>query len=297
MREIFGNPEPLACVTERQFDEADQDLTEMSRLPWHEIGPKYWWYYLMDLAYVPLQQDLFDYLFPCFLCTWREGLDLRRSQPESESDFYYAMHKGSVMSKMIGHERRDAIFDWMTDGFCAALDTIKPTEIVARDISNEDLHFFPWTFNALGQSVPILAPILNRLLRDLTPGKCRYWLTIAAGLAWPENETPWISPWTRVIGGGGVYLTESAASIYDSGYLETNLAAYRERVTLDVVRLVLEDATAILTVGDEPEMIELCLARFKSHRAGMEAKFEWYLDSLAKPDLGGVQDELPFFAP
>jgi len=296
IRRIFGDPAPPSKVTEKQFDGFDGDLELLARTPWHEISCDQWWYYLMDLAYNPLQKDLFDYLFPAFLAIWREGLDLRVEQPASECDFYYSIWRGEVFWKMMNEARREAVFAWMVEGFRSAVDTIKPEEAIAIEGRNDRLHFFPWALNAIGQSLCILPRILDCLLSDLTPGKSRYWLIVASGLAWPENGVPWVKPWNpQGGGGGGIYLLESSAAIYETGFVPENLASYRERFTLGVLEDLLTQFLSLPLEPDEFERIEQCLSRLKTHQGAVQAKFAWYMDQLGRPHLGGIQKEPTFF--
>src|SRR6476660_3165224 len=73
-RAIFGNAAPPAHVWERQFDYNDDDLKRIAATPFQQIDSSDLWYYFHDLAYVPLQPDLFHYLFPVCLMDWHKTL-------------------------------------------------------------------------------------------------------------------------------------------------------------------------------------------------------------------------------
>jgi hypothetical protein len=63
-RTIFSFPEPPQDVWERQFDYCEEELSRIARTPWEQFDFDDLWYYHHDLAYVELQPDLFNYLFP-----------------------------------------------------------------------------------------------------------------------------------------------------------------------------------------------------------------------------------------
>src|SRR4051794_19956218 len=72
-RAIFGDPRPPRTVWERQFDYCDADLRRLATTPYDRIDFADLWYYYHDLAYVELQPDLFDYLFPACLVDWQRS--------------------------------------------------------------------------------------------------------------------------------------------------------------------------------------------------------------------------------
>src|SRR5689334_3322067 len=84
LRQIFQYPSPPKVVTEKQFDFCDSELHELAKKPWEAIEPGDWWYYILDLAYVELQPELFRYLFPAFLAIWYQGHLLLDDRPASE---------------------------------------------------------------------------------------------------------------------------------------------------------------------------------------------------------------------
>ncbi|HEY0866776.1 MAG TPA: hypothetical protein VGE01_05340 [Fimbriimonas sp.] len=289
---IFSNSKPPEKVTEQQFDGFDNDLAATARKAWHEIDQEDYWHYLLDLAYVDLQPDLFDYLFPAFLIKWWEGLVSHYGGPASETDIYYAIDHGQVFEKMMDAGRREEIFAWMMDGYLDAVDSWSGCmNVVYESEGPNNLHGLLWSFNALGQSVPILPQIWERLTQVETPGRAQWWLVLATGLAYLPNEAPAIPPWNRGTGGGGVYLTESEASIFDHGYLPSNLEFIRSHLTLEVVERMLEASVHILSNSSEVEWARTVLDRFREEREFVQARHRRFLMLLGEPDLGGVVDD------
>lgn len=294
LAEIFGHPKPPAVITEKQFDDFQKELAEVAKKPWSALTNHDWFYYGLDLSYSELQQDLFDWLFPGFVVLWRRGLAERQNLPQSEPDFYAPLLKGRVFERMMDEARRSEVFHYMANAFLEEVETITPEENVAENRRNEDLAYFLWVFNAIGQSVPITERLIDGLSGPMTPGKARYWITLAAGLFYPEQQVPWVSPWTKTGGGGGIYLLESWASIFDSGFLRENWSAYASWITIDVVRSRLEEAQEIDMQPYEQEQLHKLLVRSHEHRGFAERKLEWVVQNLTEPDLGGVMKEPDF---
>ncbi len=277
--QIFGDPTPPAKITEKQFDYWQKGLEDLVAKKWHEIESLS--YYLMDLKYVdPLQADLFDYLFPVCLITWRDGIEQRKNLPHGECDFYSAVDRGNIYHRMLSPKMRKQVFDWMVRVFMWGVSTIRSEECEAIGLRNDNLHYFHWTFNAIGESTPITGDILRELSRVTNPGIARYWLTFASGLCWDEQKVPWISPWTPDLGGGGVYLLESNAEIFEHGFLESNLAAYSEFLTRERIKTLLEQADEQDILQEEHERVRLCLTRMHSMKDAFDARLKWFIAGL-----------------
>lgn len=289
LQEIFDHPAPPVRVTEQQFDEVQEALVRTAAKAWHEIGHGDFWQYLMDLAYVDLQQDLFDHLFPAFLICWWEGQLSRFGGPESECDFYYAIDRGQVLVKMMKATRRKAVLEWMLDAYMDGVDHWDSNLFAPYDSNGpNNLHGPLWSFNALGQSFPILEDILSRLGDVSNLGRARWWLVFASGLVWNENECPWVPAWSPSDGGGGVYIAESGASIFDHGFLADNLRAITAFFTYPNLKGVIS-ATAEQLRGSPYEAWS-CEAEhaFESSPDRMASRLQRLLHLYNLPGLGGV---------
>lgn len=293
MAAIFKHPKPPAQVTERQFDGCQEELEAVARTPWHELGDGSPWYYLMDLAYVDLQEDLFDYLFPGYLILWWEGQLSREGGPEGETDFYHALDQGGILEKMLDADRRAAVFEWMVDAYLEGVDAWSgQLDVVYRSHGTaDDLHGPLWSLHALGQSVPILPAIWPRLAEVSTAGRAQWWLVLATGLAFKENECPFVPKWTPLGGGGGIYALESAASIYGHGYLAPNQQVVRENLSVRFLGSKVEEAGPHLVHEHEREWASAVLAAIQEEPALLERRIARFVELLGKPDLGGVMKD------
>ncbi len=286
---IFGEPTKPESYRQDQFDEADEALRRTANKAWHEIDQTDYWHYLMDLCYVELDQDLFDYLFPAFLIRWWEGMLNRTGGPESECDIYRAIDHGQVMTKMMDADRRSEVLSWMVDAYMEGVDAWGGQLSVAYSSNGpNDLHGPLWYFHALGQSVPIIDSILGRLADVCTEGRAQWWLVFASGLIWNEDEAPMIPPWTPDGGGGGVYILESAASIYNHGYLGEHHAAIKDRLTYEFVHSRLCLAGQILQSTPQKEWSQLAVEEMRKSPEYIELRIVRFMELLSEPDLGGV---------
>lgn len=290
MTEIFNHPKPPAHITETQFDRCQVELEAIARTPWHELHACNLVYYLEDLSYEDLQRDLFDYLFPGFLILWWEGQVSREGGPEQGKDFYDALDQGRILEKMLDDHRRTAVLEWMVDAYLEGVDAWSGQLDLARRPhgTTNDLHGPLESFHALGQSVPIIPDIWPRLADVRTAGRAQWWLVLAAGLAYKPNECPFIPKWTPLVGGGGVYVLQSAASIYHHGYLAANLQVVRENLSRQLVEQMLGEAGILLVHEAEKAMASLVLAAIREQPDRLERRIARFLELLGAPDLGGV---------
>lgn len=285
---IFGHPTPPKVVTERQFDDFQEELVRLSQTPWHLIKEEDYWYYLMDLCYRELQQDLFDYLFPGFLVIWWEGQLSRKGGPASEGDFYRALWQGELLTKMMPLARRQAVMQWMVDAYLEGVDAWGGELSVTYQPNGPDNLQGPLNhFHALGQTVQITRPILKKLLEVTTVGRAQWWLVFGSGLVWNENECPAIPPWTPTQGGGGVYIMQSAAEIYDKAYLPENFEAFEEVLSYDQVAELVRQSHELLSTSPHGDWAFQTWREIQNQPERITRRLERFKELLTKPNLGG----------
>ncbi len=287
--DIFGHPKPVEIVTEKQFDYGQDRLQVLARSPWHEMETRRDSFYLMDLAYCGLQQDLFDYAFPGFLIRWWEGLVAQASAAHGETDIYFAIWHGQVFNKMMPLERRTRVMEWMTRAFIDALDAWSGW--TTWQYSEGTNHHFLWTFNSLGRTLPVTPSLWKQMSNVSTPGRAQFWILIGTGLAYPTNEVPWIPPWTPDGGGGGVYIEESDDQIYTAGYLSENVDFLRQELTLESLRQRIEEGLQLVLDDQGRLASEDILLRLRTSPDYMLRKLQWLNRRLGIPDLDAEADE------
>lgn len=285
IKRIFNDPAPPSKVTQAQFLDVDWHLHLIAAREWRHIRSFDLWTYLHDLCNVPLQQDLFDYLFPVVLIRWWEG-QLDQSVGLEREDFYRALDGGQVLYKMMNESRRGQVLDWMTDAFIQGVDAWSHHLNFDRNVPGPDnLHDHLSSFNALGQSVPIIGRILTSLSEVSTIGRAQWWLVFASGVIWNANECPGVPPWNEQTGGGGIYITASDAGIYAHGFLAENLDALKKFLTLDRLVEVTRQSARLLSSSQHMEWSSLALSECLSDPQRIERRLNRLLLILGQDDF------------
>lgn len=248
LRAIFGDPGTVSRVSESQFDFFDDKLQEMGRTPYDRIDFGDLWYYHHDLAYVELQPELFAHLFPVCLMDWHRTLLANEPCSHGDSEFHYGVINGDVFAKMLTPTQRDQVESVFRDSMLHRLDQER-----GFLYDGMDTPAYGWMFrlNSLG----LISNELTELWREWwnvgTPGRAVAALQFCSGLMYFDGENPLFELWTCDRGGGGPYLWENDAFVYDRGWPSKNVDFVREFVTTQQVARVVQDATHIL--HGEPE--------------------------------------------
>ncbi|MBX3118185.1 MAG: hypothetical protein KF784_03905 [Fimbriimonadaceae bacterium] len=287
--EIFGYPKPPDVVTEEQVDGCQRKLEILSSKPWHEIERSDYWYCLMDWAHAPLQRELFDYLCPGILIHWRDFTFNAESWPAGEIDIYRAMYRGEVLWRMMDQNRREAVLDWMHDGFIEGVDNWSGKLEWTQHGGRDTCHFFLWTFHALGQCSLITARIWETLSNVKTSGRAQFWIVLATGIAYPINSAPFVVHTSSNRIGTGVVLNQSESEIHDAGLIAENVDYLQERLTLDFLAERLKDSLATDLYAFEKEIVHQIMSQLSMGRGYAQAKLDWYLSTLRKPYLDDLE--------
>ncbi len=296
MQRIFGYPHAPRKVTQKPVDGWGEEYQALIKKQWHEIAREDWWHYLNDLNFVEkLQQELFDFVFPAFLIIWREGLEQRIYQPATESELFGAIHNGRIFERMMQPGRREEVEIWIVEAFCSQVETISAADIDISYGRNEALHFFLWTFNAIGESVIVLDKILERIGTANTPGRARFWIVVIIELCFDHDTIPGMTPWTPTDGGGGISLFESGTENFDNGFLPRNLDDYCGFLTFDRIQVLLGEMSNVALNALERSLADACIQRTYTQATGVREKLTWYLGNLGMVDTYVMQNDPKFF--
>lgn len=267
-RRIFNNPRSPQHVWQRQFDYSDEALQRLARTPYDQIDFSDLWYYHHDLAYVELQPDLFNYLFPVCLMDWHRSLMNDVPCSHGDSEFHYGLHRGNVLEKMVTPSRRDAIFEFFRDSFLERLDAERG---LAHAGGKAPFCGWIYRFNSLGVVMPRIDLLWDAWWSFDTPGRAVAALLYCSGLMYFEWENPLFPGWTNQLGGGGPYLWANHTRIYDAGWMECNLDFFR----------------SVFTVGFVNEGVSRAVTR-------LTGEPEWEQARRIEADLPGCQELLAF---
>ena len=275
-RALFGNAPPPKRVIERQFDGFDSELFALSQTPQDRVTPVELWYYLHDLAYVDLQPELFDYLFPVCLSFWYSSLMSNHDCAQGDAEFHYALAHGGILEKMVTPAQRERILVFFHDGFLDRLDIERG---FATTSVQPPAYSWMWRFNSLG----IVAPIIERVWTSWwsleSPGQAVSALMYASGLMYRRGENP-IFPASPY---GYPPLWENDSYIFDSGWLPENLEFLWGVLSTDYLRQKVAEASRRLTTEPESAMASRLEQDFERCAETVEKRIEMLLQLLVAP--------------
>ena len=225
LREIFGHPEPVRTVTERQFDYFDDQLQALGRTPYEEIDFGDLWYYHHDLAYVELQPELFAYLFPVCLMDWHRSLLANEVCSHGDSEFHYGIIQGNVLDKMLTQAQRVQVEALFRDSMLYRLDQERGFPSDGQQITA-----YGWMarFNSLGLLSLAVRNLWQTWWATESHGHAVAALQYCSGLMYYEGENPLFDLWCSGRNFGGPFLWENDARVHDRGWSHENVDFIRE---------------------------------------------------------------------
>ena len=282
VRAIFNWPRPPVTVWERQFDYCDDGLQRLARTPYEEIDFSDLWYYFHDLAYVELQPDLFDYLFPVCLMDWHRSLMGDEICGHGDADFHRGLQHGRVLEKMLTPERREAVHEFFRDSFLERLDTER-----GFFCSRNELDPFAWIrrFNTLGIIMPRIDLVWESWWSLETPGRAVAALEYVSGLMDYQGDHPLLPE--RLNGYFRFFLWMNDAAWCDPIWMSNNLDYLRSTLTAEFVEDGVSRAVARLR-GEPEEGQALQIEHDLIDRRDLVViRIEDLLGLLSNPDSGG----------
>lgn len=282
MRGVLGEAPKPAAVWQKQFDGDDETLQRLARLDWDEIPEQDLWAYIHDLTYVELQPDLFRHVFPRCLKFWYETLLRNESAERGDADFHRALIVGAIADKMMSPEERKRLFAFFVDGM---LDRIDAERDFAYERPGAASQAWIGRFNALGIVAPVIPEIWTSWWALASCGQAIAAIRYASGLVYLKGENPIYLPWTPAEGGGGPYLTESDASIFDEAWLASNLSFLSGTLTSDYVVERVAAAAAALSGSPEEEMARRVAEDAKARTDVVTLRIDDLVANLARTKL------------
>jgi hypothetical protein len=282
MTGVLGLAPKPGRIWQKQFDYNDETLRQLALCDWDAVPEADFWEYFLDMTYVELQPDLFRHMFPACLKFWYDTLLRNEGAYRGDSDFHRALLRGKILTKMMTESERQRLFQFFIDGLLDRIDLERGYEKKRR---TDHIHAVVGRFNTLGIVAPIIPQIWTSWWMMDSPGKAIAAIKYASGLIYFAGENPIYLPWTQDEGGGGPYLTESDASIFDHAWLESNLSFLSETLTCNY--LLKSISFAADQLRDEPEgpMAQRIANEARDRTDTIALRIEDLITNLAKLDL------------
>jgi hypothetical protein len=226
---ILGPAPKPKTVWEKQFDGFDSELAALAKLDWWQLQEQDLWFYLLDLAYVELQPDLFRHLFPACLKFWYESLMRGEPAEAGDSEFHYALIHGDIMQKMLTPIERMAVIDFFRDGFLDCVDLFP-----SLPQSGSYFAAYAWLrrFNSIGLMGPIIQCVWEEWWALDSPGKAFSALIYASGIIYERHDNSVASKFSPQ----RLPLTEDDAQVFDRGWRAENLDFFRSTLTPEYIQ-------------------------------------------------------------
>lgn len=269
VRAIFGSPAPPHYVWEQQFDDFDKELRKLAVMPYHKIDFSDLWYYYHDLAYVELQPELFNYLFPACLMDWHETLMSNQACSHGDSEFHFGLVNGDVLNKMLTDRQRTEVAKFFRDSFLKRLDVENELWMSGMEASA-----YGWLerFNSLGIIMPVISDVWDAWWRLESTGRAISAVQYLSGVMYFDGENPIFDTWTPELGGGGPYLWTNDSFVYSKGWLPENVDFLAGVLNFAFVASHLQQATTKLAGHAAHAIAEKILSDLPNRRELVESR-------------------------
>lgn len=251
MVDVLGHAPKPAKVLQKQFDSFDGQLVEMAKWDWDKIPQDFLWYYILDLTYVELQPDLFRFAFPRCLKLWYDSLMDDQEAAHGEAEFHNALVKDNLR-KMFSPLEWSALEIFFRDGLLDRIDTQTKLRRAGQVVTQERRPKDGWLrrFNSLG-IICSISDIWEHWWKIDHRGKARCAILYASGLIYGGKDNILYGEFTPKVGGGGPYLTEDDASIFDHAWRPENLEYLSSHLSADYLLTKVSEAVNFLEGKDE----------------------------------------------
>ncbi|MDB5345201.1 MAG: Uncharacterized protein JWP89_3578 [Schlesneria sp.] len=290
VRKMFNDPVPPVTVWERQFDYSDDALHRIARTRYEDFDFNDLHYYYLDLAYVELQPEVFNYLFPVCLMDWHESLMKNVGCTHGDSEFHLALHRGGALNRLVTAERKEAIYEFFRDSFLIRLDT---QQKLSPDDESEMRYDDRWLlrFNSLGVTLPRIDLLWNPWWSCDTVGRSIAVLKFCSTLMYVD----WLNILYLPRDGSipkynsvpPLWLNDS--DIYDSGWLDENIQFLRDTLSVDFIHDRLNVAANCITEQDDLSLVERLVADWPGCRQLVERRLQELPRFLKSDKNGGLE--------
>ena len=275
--------QPPAQLKQEPFEGNDAYLRRLFRLrPGDkpnagDIGE----YIRHDLCYGTVQTDLFAYLLPFCLETWRDDLKGVTGQGGTVEYLYPVLANSELLNRSLSPAQQEIVFGYIREGILEEIDAQRGLtfrgsaarphrwigELTTYGVLQADLEILWrdwWNIESIGRAVSVVQYV-----------SC---------LMYPENENPIFSPWTPNEGGGPPSLMLFEGHLYSHRWLEPNLEFLRRVLSPESIQAVLVRSVARLEGEPEEAMARLVGEDFPSTAETVRVHCNKMFETLASKD-------------
>jgi hypothetical protein len=262
VRSTFGNPKPPREITQLPFDHDSAHYPRLCGTATHQPGGSDYCDYALDLQYMDLQKDLFNFLFPKCLEAWQ--IDLMANQCTEYGGFREQFTPGLVHGKaltaeMMNKEQYEASKEFMED---VILDRMDQETILKFEGMDSSPYKWVAALSTFGLVFTGIEKIWEQWWEISTHGHACCILQYISCLMYGEKDNPIFAPYTRKKGGGPPQLWGNDAHLHTETWSPENALFLKEFLTLDRIRFGLENAAKKVEGKDNCDAAKELVADF-----------------------------------
>lgn len=280
----YGRPKPPKKISQEAYEFKTDHLRRLmscnNELP--EAGDLH--NYAEDIAFVEeIQTDLFIYLLPVYLRTWRSDLMSNDEDFDNGAGVFLLTHtlaRQQLLHRILKPKQVHAVMVFMRDSILDRIDQ-EDNLVVTPHNSNQANGWL----SGLGDFA-VIFPDLPSLWQTWwtieTPGQAVAALQYLSVLMYEDDLNPIYVPWTKQHGGGPPGFG-STNCLVDRPWQAENVSFLQRTLTADFFHEALERAAATLSgVADSPVPTKM-LSDFESQRPVLESRLQALPGMLSEP--------------
>lgn len=269
-------------IVQKQFDDNNDSLARLSSELTEPPDEADLEDYALDLQYVELQRDLFEFVFPRCLEAWRRSLFTESTGFVEQ--FHAALAARRLLDEYLSPSQREAVFAFMRESMLERLGSESRLSFTGSRVP-------PYTWVGFLGSFGVLVPEIDRLWTEWwtlkAEGHCVAALQYASCLMYPENQNPIFAPWTGQDGGGPPALWEAASVGFNERWLDVNTSFLRSALTASWLEERVQDAAGALRSHGESDVAQLMVAEIPNCRTRVVQRIPQLIERLRTPSKPG----------
>lgn len=214
--------------------------------------------YLLAIQYEAVQLDLFKYLLPVLLESWKQSVIGVDKIGVVEEYLFPALRKKSLLQAVLSESEIQIVSTFIADAIMTMIDS--QTSISADEGSQISQIFHQISSYAV--LFPNLDTIWNKWWNLQTHGRCFVTIAYSSCLMYEDDQNPLFTKWSEERGGGPPLLNETGAAFNNGSWQPDNIHFLSRILTPTYVRDKL--GQAISEISANPDEHKLAINLFKN---------------------------------